>query len=130
MALFHDFYYFSLTLQAMLSFFELFEGAQLFSWDRVGHSDLRQAETVRTAWNTALPVTLMHEVTFSQSCQESKDLKQQQLSENLNDARLKMLLQIITSVLVLEEMDHPARMADFCGAFLPKLKHHQDDDKQ
>lgn len=69
----------------------------------------------------------MHEVTFSQSCQESKDLKQQQLSETLNDARLKML---ITSVLVLEEMDHPARMADFFSAFLPKLKHHQDDDKR
>lgn len=72
----------------------------------------------------------MHEVTFSQSCQESKDLKQQQLSETLNDARLKMLLQIITSVLVLGEMDHPARMADFFGAFLPKLKNHQDDDRQ
>lgn len=64
----------------------------------------------------------MHEVTFSQSCQESKDLKLQQLSETLNDAWLKKLLQIITSVLVLREMDHPARMADFFLCLFTKAK--------
>jgi len=73
--------FFCLTLQAVITFITIW-GAQLFSWDRVGHSDLRQAETVWTAWNTASTSSLMHEVTFSQSCQKSKDLKQQQLSEN------------------------------------------------